>query len=278
MTEIWEWVDVDNVATTLDALRGSGGWLMPPFEIVESVTPISGVATEYVSMKSRDIDIPIRMVYTTRAALVSAWRTLGAALNPLRGTGKIRFTHADGTKRELYCKYRGGLPGADAIEALNWIKATLSFRAADPYWYATSPVVGTYTASTLATFFPFFPLRITSSTIFATTSVTNAGDAETWPVWTITGPGTNPNLRNLTTGKNLSMTLTLLAGEVLTIDTRPGYKTIVLAPSTNKFSTISSSSSLWSLAKGVNSIQIEMSGSTAGSQVVMSYYPRYLTQ
>lgn len=276
MDETFEWVDADNHVTTLVALRGSGGWLLPPYEMMETNAPDTGMATNVVSLLSRDVDVPILVSATSRTALVSAWRALVYALDPKRGVGKLQFTHVTGNKRELHCRYRQGLPGADAIQALTWFKTVLTFRAIDPYWYATSPVSGTYVLGEPVSMFPFFPLRMSSSSVFSSTTVTNQGDTDAWPVWTLTGPGINPVFKNLTTGKQIVLTITLAAREVLEIDTRPGYKTLRQG-STNKFSCLSKTSSLWSLRKGNNSVQIEMSGSTTSSRIVMSYYPRYLS-
>src|SRR5947208_2999323 len=47
----------------------------------------------------------------------------------------------------------------------------------------------------------------------------NAGTATTWPLWTITGPCTQPVIRNDSTGERLAFSLSLAEGDVLTVDT-----------------------------------------------------------
>ena len=54
-------------------------------------------------------------------------------------------------------------------------------------------------------------------------TITNAGTAKTYPIITVTGPGLLRQIVNTTTGKGLYFNnLTLLAGEVITMDLRPG--------------------------------------------------------
>jgi hypothetical protein len=54
-------------------------------------------------------------------------------------------------------------------------------------------------------------------------TVTNAGTAKTYPIITVTGPGLLRQIVNTTTGKGIYFNnLTLLSGEVITLDLRPG--------------------------------------------------------
>jgi hypothetical protein len=57
-------------------------------------------------------------------------------------------------------------------------------------------------------------------------TVTNSGDANALPVFTVYGPGQLCQIVNYTTGQRLDFNIDMLAGEILTIDLRQGYKTI----------------------------------------------------
>lgn len=50
------------------------------------------------------------------------------------------------------------------------------------------------------------------------TMVTNDGVAEALPVWTVTGPATNPSLTNITNGQILNFDGVVPAGQTLTVD------------------------------------------------------------
>ena len=62
--------------------------------------------------------------------------------------------------------------------------------------------------STAFTWFPFAgswaqnPLRLGASDVFAVATITNAGDANAWPVITTVGPGTDLTVTNQTTGNS----------------------------------------------------------------------------
>lgn len=59
-------------------------------------------------------------------------------------------------------------------------------------------------------------------------TITNGGTAATYPIITVTGPGLLRQIVNTTTGKGLYFNdLTLLAGEVITMDLRPDKLTMV---------------------------------------------------
>jgi hypothetical protein len=49
--------------------------------------------------------------------------------------------------------------------------------------------------------------------------LTNQGTATAWPLWTITGPCVRPVIRNPVTGERLEFSLTLVEGDLLSVDT-----------------------------------------------------------
>jgi phage-related protein len=122
---------------------------------------------------------------------------------------------------------------------------------------------------------PFLGPHISSSGIASSFSVFNSGDVEAWPIWTITGPGNTITLTNTTTGKALVLSITLTGGQVLTIDTRPGHKTVTREDGSNQFATVSSTSSLWELVTGNNAVTLAISETTTASGLQLQYKQRY---
>jgi hypothetical protein len=59
-------------------------------------------------------------------------------------------------------------------------------------------------------------------------TVTNSGNVPVWPVYTITGPVTQPSLTDPVTGRQLLYSGTLLTGQTLTIDTSPDTRSVKL--------------------------------------------------
>lgn len=282
MSEIVTWIDPDGVETLLRPLWALSGRMAPPVKFEEESVPgQAGSRLRDVHHGPRDYTMPLRIDGVDAADLRTKIRELTLAMDPTRGPGRIRVQSPIGDTRELNCRYAAGLEldetlGDTSTDVYQY--APTVFRAFDPYWYATSDVSQLFTAGAPATFFPFFPLRLVSSEVFADATVNNGGDVEAWPVWTITGPGSALVLRNLTTGKLLSLSTWLSAGgETLTIDTRPGIKTVTGDDGTNLFTTLTADSSLFPLARGDNLIRAELIGSNAASSVQLAFKPRYLT-
>jgi len=279
------WVDVDGAAhdlltsaTDVEVEWGVSGRHMPPVKLFEEEVPGQhGSRFREARFGPRDIALPITVKGSTPADLRAKVRAWATRFDPTRGAGTLRATDTEGMQRQVTCRYAYGMEGQEVAEnGLLWQRQVVVFRANDPFWLDTSPISDTWTVGEPATFFPFFPLTLSSSEVFADVSVNNDGDVETWPSWTIVGPGSGLVLRNLTTGKVLSLTATLAAGDTVTIDTAPGVKTVVDAAGANLYSGLSSISSLWSLARGANRVHVELTGASADSSVTMQYQRRWL--
>ncbi len=283
MPDTITWVDPYGVETVLtgqdtrEIERGALGLDMPPVSFIEDQVPLqAGARLRRVNVGVREVDLPLVLSAASSQALRTALRSLLRLLDPKRGTGRLRVQTEDGTERELSCRYAGGAEGVGGSPA--WRRVVLTFRAVDPYWYARQVTTATFDqGSELATFFPFFPLRLGSTPIFGDTVIDNTGDVETWPVWTLSGPGTDFTLHNLTTGESLILETTLNAGEIVTIDTRPGAKTVLKSDGTSLFGYLSTDSVLWALPLGISSIRLEVTAATAATSVQLQYQLRYLS-
>jgi phage-related protein len=205
-------------------------------------------------------------------------------MDPTRGAGIIRVVSPLGDIREIECYYVSGLEmDENPIKMGRYNQqALITFRAYDPYWRDVSDVSSNWQVATSANFFPIFPLRLTASTIAVSTAITNPGDVLSWPVWTITGPGGGAGgivLQSITYGQSISfLTTTLGVGQFITIDTRPGRKTVTLQDGTNLFGDLDPTSALWPLVPGLNSINLQLNGGVVGTTALnLSYRPKYLS-
>lgn len=283
-SEIFSWIDTNGTEHVFDGtyykvLMGIEGRFMPPFRFIEDEVPMQpGNRLRLVKTQAREVDLPLLIRGTTDIELRTKVRALMNAINPSLGDGRLRVWTPIVECRELFCRYLSGMELTEGTDShgLTWQKVILIFRAQDPYWYDLNPTIYTFTTGTPATFFPFFPLRLSSSTVFADTTIPNNGDVECWPEWIITGPGSSIVLRNLTTGEGLTINATLTTGETITIDTRPGIKTVTKNDGTNLYGLLGSNPILWSLQKGSTSVRIEMSGATSDSSVQLTQKNRYL--
>ena len=277
-------------ADGVGVLAGVRGLEMPPFDLVSDEVPQQPGA-RYRNLKTlpREVDLPLFVRATSDTGLRTLLRTVRHALDPARGTGILQVTPQTGDARALFCRYVGpwvGDAGADVF-GVTWVQFLATFRALDPFFYSLSPqVLSTAVGSAVRTFLsetddgsdPFFPIQLGSSTVLGDISVTNAGDVEAWPIWTITGPATTIILRNLSVIPQavLEVDTTLTTGQQVFIDTRPGFKAITGPGGVNLFSALNASSQLWSIPAGASTLRVEVSGATEDSRVDLLYTPRFL--
>lgn len=227
--------------------------------------------TSYRSGK-RALDIPFFMKASTITALLNNVRTM---LNVLTlGEGTLRATREDGIIRELQqCYFKNGL----REKSWKTAETILSFDALDPYWYdPISKLVEFTLQPASASFFPLLPLHLLASSIFEEATVNNPG-METWPVWTIYGPGDGVSLVNNTSGRSLYYSGNLSSSDVLVIDTTPGIKTVKLNGSNAWSAMAMYSADLWPLEMGDNIITTTLGSATSVSKVELAYFERYIS-
>lgn len=278
--EVFSWIDTTGKETFLSGTAniemyvGPKGRFMPPIDLVEQQVPFqAGSRLKQLNVRSREIDLPLEIMGISTSDLKTQIRNLLNLFNPMLGDGQLKCVAEDGSQRLINCRYQSGLEIEES--GLTWQKAIVVLKAFDPYWYDVNSIVQTFTTGQPATFFPMFPMRLTNSTVFADTTITNIGDVETYPTWILKGPGSGIFLRNLTTGDLININYSLGIGESISIDTRFGAKTVTKQDGTNLYSYLSSDSSLWALQKGGNEVRIEMQGATIQSSVQLTYQNRY---
>lgn len=266
-------------AGSVEVEFGVEGRGMPPVESVIDVIPGQpGGRRRQTRFGVREVVLPLEVFGGSQSDLRGTLRSLARAFDPTRGDGRLVSTAPDGSVREIVCRYSSGMELVEDLDLLgNVQRAGVVFSAVDPYWYDGAATAVTF-GPTQASFFPFFPLRLSASEVYADTEVDNEGDVESWPVWTIAGPGTSPVLRNLTTGKSLDLTGVVLGrGETVEIDTRPGFKTVRRGDGTNLYPDLTATSSLWPLVEGHNSLRLELSATTAETSFALNFHRRWLS-
>lgn len=284
VTELVQWIDPDGVTTALDEWMSSTNRFMP--KVAFQSDPVPGQPGEYfrdVLHGPREFGVVFDLIGTSDSDLRVKLRQMIAKLDPTRGPGRIRVTSPVGDQREIVCRYSGGGEIEETVgenSGSSWQRMPITFLAHDPYWYDVSPTSQQFAVTPLvASFFPFFPIKLTASELALDTVVDNTGDVETWPVWTIAGPGGVIRLSNLSTGKEMYFAAAALsAGQTITVDTRPGIKSITYDDGTNAYTLMSGTSSLWPIERGINTIRLEMSGvDTLTSYLRLTYWRRYLS-
>ena len=162
-------------------------------------------------------------------------------------------------------------PTFDLAAAIGMVVATIELHAVDPRWYAVTAQqdTATITAATGGVSFPVsFPLtfvEVSAGSIIAT----NSGVYEAFPTITITGPITNPSLENVSSGKILAFTGTVLSGETLVIDFL--NRTALLNGVSSRYNWIDDSQQWWSLAPGASEIKLNGTGGSGATDALVEW-------
>lgn len=283
-------VDVNGVARALDdttgvhVAAGARGLGTPPVAVNGDKLPYApGAALRRISTPASVLEIPLYIEAATSALLdarldtVRAWLMPGTERNATPSKVIFRVTRDDGAEREIEGVYAGGLEGDDLTGVEVWQDAIVSLFCPDPYWRDTSATTHEFTSgSGLTTWWPYYEHQFMPSAVFAEETIALGGHVEVWPVWTITGPGSNPILTNLTTGEVLAIEeLELDAGDTVTIDTSERAKTVVDQNGVNLWPYVPLSSAMWPLEPGSNEIRVQMANTTVASAVELAYRRRW---
>ena len=166
------------------------------------------------------------------------------------------------TSRIITCRpTQAGAP-IDAKFQYNATTVPIQFTANDPLIYSSTlkqaGPVGLPSPTAGLTFNVTFNATFGAST-GGSMSVTNSGNYLTAPVFTITGPMTNPSITFTSTGQFISFNLALSAGDVLVVDT--GNRLVTLNGTAARFNAVVTGSSWWGIPAGTWSIGVSSSDS-----------------
>jgi Phage tail protein len=287
-----------------------------PIEFATDSLPNGGEAVRFIQEKSSTLQVPVVIFGTRHQQFVDRYRRLSRAFKLTtrrKRPGRLVCQRPDGTMREAHCYYSEGLAGEPDQGHLN-AKPVITLYCPEGKWRSVEPVVVTRTFTSDATdpddpggssgtgnfFSPF--LNLTSSRQVGSgapaqpvdpdspdsgndpdgsgslTTITNPGDVEAWPVWTITGPMTQLRTWNQTLDTRFALTYELTELQTITITTGD-YSTVRGPGDANLSKAIDwfnpAGTELWPLADGPNIVGLEVDGAGATTSVKLSFTPRY---
>lgn len=282
-----EYVAADGTIVPLTDM--ANGWIVMPGPIGLGDLPYSlivdnppardGGILRGVRANVRDLVWPMFVIGTDRADILRRVRSLAADMDPRDGPGELRVLQPDGTGRRISALYVSGMEGDEgqAVAGLHWQKFAITFRALDPAWLDMTDQQRVWTIGSANNFFPILPLHLALADVLGAVTITNPGDEQSYPVWTVTGPGTGFTLTNQTTGRSVRFKTALSSGESITLDTRPSKLTVVDQAGANRWPDLAPNPDLWALRRGVNFVDLDLSGASSASSVTLTFTPRYKT-
>lgn len=173
-----------DTASPVYLTAGTKGLSLPPTSVIADANPyLPGSLVRAVRDESREVFLPLLLDATTQADLWAARSRLFAILrpsNPLTGCLLTATDPATGTDRSLVVVYAGGAEGDLSSDQYGrtWQRYGILLRAADPYWFSAQDESVTWSGSGSTTWFPFFPLELSSSQILSGSTV--AGTTNLW--------------------------------------------------------------------------------------------------
>jgi hypothetical protein len=139
---------------------------------------------------------------------------------------------AAGRTRRLKCAWAdGGDPNITVdpgVAGFQMYEGITLVAEDQPYWTG-DPITTSFDNTAVGDFFATatdaFVIRISSAATIGRATISNPGDVDSYPVYTIRGPTTGTTTLNLG-GKTTQYVGLIPDGQTRTIDTRPGYQTI----------------------------------------------------
>lgn len=266
--------------TLLNGVKGLG---KPPVKHFTAARAHShGSVRLGTRLEEREIFLPLLMDAETVNDLDIMRDSLIERLNPLKGEGTLKVERiADGQKRTASVIYKSGLEGdmGDGYRGV-WETFGVTFLMCEAFWEGSAVTISWPLASTDKPFLSrtvnFFPVIIGRTHIQGTYSLDIAGDADAYPVWTITGPATDIEINNRSTGQRIQIMGEIRAGETITINTRDDTLTGTTRSQDELWDALTMDSTLFPLSPGRNDVEAIATGLTTDSKISATYRQRFL--
>ncbi|MFD5069137.1 phage tail family protein [Streptomyces sp. NPDC058369] len=268
-------------------MPGATGLDAPPFELHADDSPnLDGGMFRDARAVAREIMIPVFLFGIDRQTIKSLKSKLISSLNPKKGFCVLKFVEGDANPRYLRCYYKGGMEGSETTDeaGFTWKKYAIQFTAYDPYFYGDDVKVAEWAFGTGEAFLhttSFFPLHINAGLVVGSEiDLSNPGDVEAWPIWELTGPirgfhFTSPDGLSFGITAPVDGSNVIPTGRTLTVDTRPGYKTLMDDLGTNYWPLLDPSPELWQVPEGDTVATVDILPGSDNASVRLSFQPKY---
>lgn len=247
----------------IQVLRSVGTGMPPVRNITTPFALSDGAYFQRSLVRPRTFTLICGIPAESRASLHSIRSSLIEYTNRDRAATEqpcvVQYTEGSLTL-EIEAYYDAGLEFGEVTGHVE--RVPLRFLAVSPFWRKS-----TQTTTSLN-----FGTSIGTA---ANTTVTNNGNARSYPVIEVTGPGAILQIKNSTIDKTMSLSATLAAGEVVTFDLRPGVKTVTSNINGNMMGYLPVPGDLatWYLGPGSNTISTAINNAGAAAEV--QFYDTY---
>lgn len=255
--------DVFTTGKGVEARAGATGFGLPSVSVQWREGAGDGATFRSKRLLSRDIDVPIFVAGEDREGLKEAMRQLAMVL---RDEVTLRFVEDDGTSWFVQAHRTGGgdfVYGKDTTGEDDLL-TVLTFRAASPFWTFSeettrkveNPTIGRGLLNgSLAS------MKVSNTDVIGDMKFDNLGDTDSYPVWKITGPGTNVQVIP-EEGRGFSIPGQLLTDETITVDTETGRVTDQTGA--NRYAALAPAPRFWPIPPGRSGAVVSMDSPSPG--------------
>lgn len=281
---VWPWTDRSS-GWVLESITGLGS---PPASLTSSALAGGGLLAQSYGAAPRTVVAGmVAFDDSSHDAFLDLLDRIARALWTERlgapAPGTLVISRPGGQARQIELLCTSGPEQADEDASQDGYRWTTTYgltftSALDPLFSDATDTTVTFAAAPASGGVPPMPPVVLSpSTVLGSTSVTNSGNGDAYPIWEITGPGT-PTISNLTTGQSFGLDVALAEGEVVTVDTRPARQSAVDGDGDDRWGDLvrTSPRSLWTIPPGKSDLDIQMTGSGDNTKVKLSYRRRWL--
>jgi hypothetical protein len=257
--------------TGFQALVGASGLGLPPVSVQWIEGAGDGASFRGRRVLTRSMDIPLDILGRDRDHLKQLTSRLAMALAAPAELVVISEGGSEWSTRVVRTGGGGFQYGIDTRGTRD-LQLILTLEAGDPYFTSrevSQRIISTAVGGSWLSDFVAIPLS--SGETIGSINIENTGDADAYPVWTITGPGTDFQTVS-PRGETLRWEGTLSAGQTLTLDTRTG--TVKDGAGVNRYADLAPAPRFWSVPPGVTTSQVSMSGTDANSKIVCAWRAR----
>lgn len=225
----------------------------------------------------RIISIIFNTFGTTGASAQDNYNTIQRYLLPqTSGTTPLYFKLADiNVEQVVYARVRALKTTIDPNYTYGYITSQVDFFCPDPLYYASNIQTATllYTPPTGRVYNRTYNLTYGGGSVIISTTINNAGWADTYPTIVINGPITNPVVGNTTQNAALYFTGTYSSSDNLEIDLYNKLITLNGNPARN----LLISGTWFSASPGNNDYYLTGTGTLAGTtQAVVTWQSAYV--
>lgn len=227
---------------------------------------------------AREVFLPLHYMADTTADVRDAVKAIAVLTDPKRGDVRLHLQHTDGTQRHIDGRLSAqfGSP-LEQLEAGRWRKIGLTLRCPDPFWSSNEQTLVFQLGDDEQTQFlsdEFLPVQLDESQVVGDMAILNDGDADSYPVLTLTGPCADVTVE---VGQSLfTVPDGLDEGQTLQINTGRGVQSVLLDDDP-AWGALGPGAVLGPLEPGNNTVEVTLTGASSATTMTVTWTTRWLT-